>query len=853
MIKIFNLKFVVFLMACLYSTVLSAQINSSTAVVPFGANPSYGNGIMPTNLPTGGTYGKSQDAADAYNEWKTNYTEVCTGGMIRVKFDEPNRTVSEGLGYGMQLAAYAADKALFDGLYKYWKNFSSPNSSGKAGKLMNWRVDGCSGVSGTGSATDADVDVAWSLLIAANQWPSATSPYTYSSEATNMLSAIRELELNSAGQLINGDGWGFGDNCRNISYQSPGYYPYFSTNNSAYASAWSNAVTSAYSIINANADGTTGLISDWSDPNGVRNTCNPGGLGYAATDGYGYDACRNPWRMAQDVIWNNSASGKAICSKIATYLNGRGAGNVGGPLYQNGGNYSGYAHNATFVSTFATAVMGSTNQTLLNSLYTETKNTKDVIKNSTLSGYFGNTLRCLSLFMMSGNCWKPGTTSIQKINIRQASNNVPTTTTYDFLNQQVAPPGTGKAITFTIENLGFTALNLTGSPKVVLAGTNANQFSLTQPTASSLALAATTTFVVTFNPTTTGTKTATLSIASNDPNVNSYVINLTGIGTANATAAKMTVYDTISVLSSGGNFAMGNFTSSSVGYRIIKITNTGDAPLTISAATFSGTTPPFSLVGTAPVLPKTIAIGATGYLSIGYNAPATATNSSSTMTLTTTDGTSPSFTLNLTASSIACSASPANNMLDDFDGNINVKLAFSPKGAYSPIAPNPSVGGLDLSPTVASYVRPSTGTTTPLWDGKYDIIRFYNCGTVAGTTHATSTYTSFNMTAANPTVQILFYSPAVGVSITLSPQKPDLATASAWLPINADYSSNISVSTTKANQWELLTFDLSKIISPTNLTANIKCFDIQIDPLLAYAGLPANTAAAQRTFYIDEI
>jgi hypothetical protein len=139
MIKIFNLKFVVFLMACLYSTVLSAQINSSTAVVPFGANPSYGNGIMPTNLPTGGTYGKSQDAADAYNEWKTNYTEVCTGGMIRVKFDEPNRTVSEGLGYGMQLAAYAADKALFDGLYKYWKNFSSPNSSGKAGKLMNWR------------------------------------------------------------------------------------------------------------------------------------------------------------------------------------------------------------------------------------------------------------------------------------------------------------------------------------------------------------------------------------------------------------------------------------------------------------------------------------------------------------------------------------------------------------------------------------------------------------------------------------------------------------------------------------------------------------------------------------------
>ena len=181
MIKKFNLKLIVFLVACMYSMVLSAQINSTTAVVPFGANPGYGtNGIMPANLPTGGTYGKSQDAADAYNEWKSNYTESCGGGSYRVRFDEPNRTVSEGIGYGMQLAAYAADKTLFDGLYKYWKNFNSQNSSGKAGKLMNWRIEGCGPtVSGTGSAADADVDAAWALLIAANQWPNATSPYSY--------------------------------------------------------------------------------------------------------------------------------------------------------------------------------------------------------------------------------------------------------------------------------------------------------------------------------------------------------------------------------------------------------------------------------------------------------------------------------------------------------------------------------------------------------------------------------------------------------------------------------------------------------------------------------------------------
>ncbi len=827
-------------MALLYASVLSAQINSTTAVVPFGANPSYGNGIMPDagTLPSGGTYGKSQDAADAYNEWKSNYTEACGAGQYRVKFDEPNRTVSEGIGYGMQLAAYAADKTLFDGLYTYWKNFKSPASSGKNGKLMNWRIDGCSGVSGTGSAADADVDAAWALLIAENQWPTATTPFDYASEATNMLYSIKELELNSSGQLINGDGWGFGDNCRNPSYQSPAYYRFFKTSNSAYASDWNNAINGAYTLINANADGSTGLISDWSNPSGNRNTCNPGGLGYAATDGYGYDACRNPWRMAQDVIWNNDAQAKAICTKLAAYINSKGAGGVGGPLYQNGGNYSGFSHNATFVSTFAMAVMGSTNQTLMNAMYVQTKNTKDVIKNSTLSGYFGNTLRCVSLFMMTGNYWKPGTSSLQEINVRNGVFSIESASTYDFQNQQIAPTGTGKAVTFTIENLGFATLNLTGTPKVTVSGTDATMFTVTtQPSVGNLTLAATTTFVVTFNPTSLGTKTAKLTIASNDPDENPYTINVTGIGTANATAPKMTVYDTINILTSNSNFPLGTFTSGAAGYKILKITNTGDAPLTISGAVFS--IPVFSLLATT--LPKVIAIGQTGYLSVGFNAPATAGISNGTITLTTTDPNAPSFILNLTATSAACSANPLNRILLDYDGNINLKNAFAPKGTFSQSALNPSVSGLNLSPKVASYVRPLP-TTAPVWDGKYDIIRYYNCGTVG------TSYVSFNMTAANPTIQISFFSPAVGVPITLSPQKPDGAD---WAPILSDYSSNITVTTTKANQWEVLTFDMSKIISPTNLTADIKCLDIQVDPLLAYAG--SKPAVEDRTFYIDDI
>src|SRR4051794_5658341 len=87
------------------------QINTGSPIIPFGSNTTYAGGLLPTNLPATGSYGKSTDAAAAYNTWKTNYIVAC-GSNYRVKFDDPSKTVSEGIGYGMLLAAYAADKVL---------------------------------------------------------------------------------------------------------------------------------------------------------------------------------------------------------------------------------------------------------------------------------------------------------------------------------------------------------------------------------------------------------------------------------------------------------------------------------------------------------------------------------------------------------------------------------------------------------------------------------------------------------------------------------------------------------------------------------------------------------------------
>ncbi len=79
--------------------------------------------------------------------------------------------------------------------------------------------------------------------------------------------------------------------------------------------------------------------------------------------------------------------------------------------------------------------------------------------------------------------------------------------------------------TYTIENMGGAALTISG---VNISGTDAADFSVTTSPSASVASTGSTTFTVTFDPTTEGTKTATVSIASNDPDENPYPFSISG-------------------------------------------------------------------------------------------------------------------------------------------------------------------------------------------------------------------------------------------------------------------------------------------------------------------------------------
>lgn len=85
------------------------------------------------------------------------------------------------------------------------------------------------------------------------------------------------------------------------------------------------------------------------------------------------------------------------------------------------------------------------------------------------------------------------------------------------------------SLTFRIKNIGTGDLNLTTLP-LTIGGTNANQFSITTQPTSPISPNDFRDVVVQFTPTSTGSKTANISIANSDSDENPCVVNLSGSG-----------------------------------------------------------------------------------------------------------------------------------------------------------------------------------------------------------------------------------------------------------------------------------------------------------------------------------
>ena len=85
---------------------------------------------------------------------------------------------------------------------------------------------------------------------------------------------------------------------------------------------------------------------------------------------------------------------------------------------------------------------------------------------------------------------------------------------------------------FIVENLGSSALNLTGTPVVQITGANAGDFILTLQAANSVAgsgsTVLSTNYKIKFHPTVAGVRTAYVTIANNDSDENPYTYMIQG-------------------------------------------------------------------------------------------------------------------------------------------------------------------------------------------------------------------------------------------------------------------------------------------------------------------------------------
>jgi len=352
-----------------------------------------------------------------YDQWKEHYINTaCNLDQYYVWFEETNsnkQCVSEGQGYGMIIVALMAGydtaaKTIYDGLFRYCQSHPSTREP----RLMAWaQFKDCKDVDGS-SATDGDMDIAYSLLLADKQWGSNGS-INYLDEARKMISAIMQLEINRQTYSIL-----LSDDVEDDSED------YFDTRTSDFMPAhfkafkiatedlhWSKVIDSNYMLfqhLQKQYSNEAGLFPDFIQH--INSSAKPAHPRYleSRNDGlYNYNACRLPWRIATDYLLHGDARSKEILGKINHWIREttqNNPDNISAGYTLDGNDLKTRDFEAlSFITPFAvSAMVDSKNQIWLNSLW-------DYVIHFNLESfdYYDNSIKMINLLLLSSNYWDP--------------------------------------------------------------------------------------------------------------------------------------------------------------------------------------------------------------------------------------------------------------------------------------------------------------------------------------------------------------------------------------------------------------------------------------------------------------
>jgi MYXO-CTERM domain-containing protein len=364
-----------------------------------------------TNVAAGVVTGAltSHELRQLYLDWREALIEQCPQGDARVRYPETNNdTRSEGIGYGMVIAAYMGDQQTFDGLWRYYQRTSTDG-------LMNWKRNGCDGGGGggdNGSAADADIDTALALIVAERQFPGNN----YGQDATTILGTIRAQLFDGGCQGVLLAGSQFGDcGCINPSYIPPGYYVAYG--NVEQQAFWDQARGASYTYFNAVRNPQTGLVPAWSQVSGnlqLGGGCNPQVAGGGGTNEYQADAARTPWRVATDYQWTGDPRAQDFLQSIGGFASSQQMMRIrdrytlaGQPANTNELSSHELGRNTYVMGGFATAMVAGSQQQLDDftgawiSVYKSGDNSGGIFR------AFNNSLALLYGLVATGTMWNP--------------------------------------------------------------------------------------------------------------------------------------------------------------------------------------------------------------------------------------------------------------------------------------------------------------------------------------------------------------------------------------------------------------------------------------------------------------
>jgi endo-1,4-beta-D-glucanase Y len=355
------------------------------------------------------TYPKSACSSDAravYDQWKRELV-VDAGPYQRViRPDQEaglvNSTVSEGIGYGMILAVFMDDQTLLDNLWQY----SQQHLNDK--KLMIWLIDSSgnpgnesSGMPASGSASDADEDIAWALALAAQKWGTSAALGSYKTLAVDMIGRVYSNEADTRYDMLNaGDSWGT-TFAWNPSYFAPYEYRLFAQLDTAHADGWKRIIDKGYQALAASQN-ASGLVPAWTDASG-----NPAAAWSGGPTHYQYDAARVPFRIGIDYCEYGETRAVPILQKFTTFFAGIGAAGIVDGYALDGTPQPEHTtpsgvQSALFVGAAGVGAMSTTNSAFVDGVYARLVTQPDSLM-MPVSVYYNHSWKVFTLLMMSGN------------------------------------------------------------------------------------------------------------------------------------------------------------------------------------------------------------------------------------------------------------------------------------------------------------------------------------------------------------------------------------------------------------------------------------------------------------------